>query len=295
MIVGVDRCISKTTQIPVDSCCRGFGFQEWLDHIRGILNNDNIHGVVLWPTQRNRGRVYVHLLDRNRSFIAFAKISFDELNHQSLLRETEAIRQLTDEGLGICHIPNILASGQFQESSYLITEPIPDSARPLRRGENRYPSHWVRDFAGPEHNITLSEMQSLSWWKNCAESLNDLAPNLLDNLDESLAEGVNICRIHGDFTSANILIDGEQPWIFDWEASCADGPSLTDEIGFYLALHSPHSKRQQARFLRQFQSVFLRTGQKDRRANVMLSLAHQHMAGITMASNVLTHWSELGD
>jgi len=43
---------------------------------------------------------------------------------------------------------------------------------------------------------------------------------------------MEVCRVHGDFTPANLFEAAGVPWICDWEYSAAAGPICTDETSY---------------------------------------------------------------
>lgn len=289
MMIGVDRWFATTTSSPIREAGIKFELQDWLDYVCRLLDADRTYGILMWPPQRDRKRVFVHLLAADGRSVGFAKVAFDELNHQALTQEAQALRALATQGLRICRVPLVLATGRFQDSSFLITEATPPSARPLSPKVRRFPSEWVMDYGGPKRVIGYEELIHLPWWTRCRASLERFAPSALRRVRDSMNEGIEVCRIHGDFTRANIVVDDGEPWIFDWEWSCPDGPSMTDEISYFMSRRAVRTNRDLRNIVYQFRHVFAGTASRSRYANIVLSLGYESMAGIELAGQILSH------
>ncbi len=285
MLARADWLLGTMADDPVE--CEGFSFHAWMDEIRGTLGVRGASGVVFWPPQRDRGRIYVHLFDTGLRPIGFAKVAFDAHNAACLRREAQTLRELDRMELASCRVPRILAAGEHGSAFHLVLEPIPASARPLESGAP-FPSRCVAEFAGPPRRVGPERLGELSWWGEHERQCTGGA--FEDELRDSLGAGAAVCRAHGDFGPANIVRDGAMLWIFDWEESRPDGPVLADEVMFTVGMDL-QTARDPRRGLDLVRERFLR-GSAPRRAEAMLALAFRRALGMADAARIIECWNQ---
>lgn len=292
MLAGLDRLFCTTADSPLDPAA-GFDFAQWMDVVREHCKDPSANGVVFWPPQRDRGRIYVHLFGRDLKPIGFAKISLDARNDRCLRREAQSLRELQSRGLKKCHIPEVLSLGQIDGHTYLIIEPIPETARPIESRTAATLAQCMAEYSGTPRRAPAAELPQLRWWIDYEHSLRDDCSAFAGELRSLLDHGVDLCRVHGDFGTGNIVRDDRQLWIFDWEQSRPDGPVLADEVGFFLATNFARNLADPRLALQLFEDRFLRDVTPQRRADVMLALAFRQGLGVQDAKLLLRHWGQL--
>ncbi|MFV2070992.1 MAG: phosphotransferase, partial [Pirellulales bacterium] len=296
MLLGVDRPFCTIADVPIEGHA-DFDFDGWLEQVRADLNEPEATAVVFWhprheetPNEK-RKRAIVHLFDRQLRPIGFAKISFDEQNDRRLQKEAEAIGQLQQLGLRQFRFPRVLLHRQHADHSYLLLEPLPTSGRPVDLTLQAFPRPSVREYAGAATPLPAEHVENLSWWGRYKHAIGERCNAFADELAERIGSGVEVCRVHGDMQPSNILWDGDDVWIFDWEDSCPDGPVMLDEINFYMVIHLSQSASdpdgQRARFF----DRFLRDAGPERRLAVMLALAFRATIHLDDAMLMMEHWN----
>ncbi len=283
MLARADWLLGTMADDPVGSA--GFDFHAWMDGMREALGVRGASGVVFWPPQRDRGRIYVHLFDAALEPIGFAKVAFDAHNAACLRREAQTLRELAAQGLVSCRVPRVLAAGEHGSAFHLVLEPIPQSGRPIDAAAP-FPRPCAAEFAGPRRLVGPEGLRELSWWSEHER----LSPGgaFDDELRRLLGEGAAVCRVHGDFGPANIVRDGSVLWIYDWEESRPDGPALTDEVVFTFGI-DVQAARNPRRGLELVRDRFLR-GSAAAKADVMLALAFRRALGMLDAARIIECW-----
>lgn len=292
MLLGVDRFLAKSAASPIEPSA-DFDFEAWFDQARADLGEPGASAVVFWPTQRDRGRIYVHIFDQSIRPIGFAKVAFDQDNDQRLLTEAKTLTALQAQGLQECHVPAVLSAGWSHGHYYVILEPIPTTAQPLEATYNAYPGPCVEEFAGRPRTVQPDRLDRLAWWQQFCEANGDKCGAFVEQLRQMARNGVQVRRAHGDFGPANIVrVDGRL-WVYDWEESCDDAPALTDEVSFYLGINFKKILADPLAALGKFAARHLRNVQPQRRTDVMLALAFRHTVGFKDASLFIEHWERI--
>jgi len=272
----LDRFFYKLVPSPFHNE-NSFPFEEWLDKIRTDLGLYNAHPVIIWPPQKNRGRVYVHLIQEDGRPLCFIKISFDERNAESSLKELRTLRLLSERTGQDWHIPSVLAEDTWNGYEYLITEPLPFDARPIEPSLESYPEECIQQIGGPVRVAEFREVETFPWWHQFCDIAKKSSH--VNTFKEELQEliisnsGLPVCQVHGDLGPANLAFSGDQLWIFDWEESTDIGPVLTDKIGFDLAVHTKKIRRQSDTVLKSFKNRYLNDPSPEKRRDVMAALA----------------------
>lgn len=226
----LDSLLSVRTTNPVDGT--DFDFDRWVELVGDTMGLDGVIATVIWPPQRDRGRFYVHLFDRNLNHVGFAKVSLDSDNDVLLDREAVTLQELSDLRLRACRVPRVFASDLFAGHVFLVMEALPMEAVPFSPA-TPFPDRCVGEFAGDVTLIEVSQRTSLSWWTNVlSESVDEALLNEIDRLGTDFQ--VRISRAHGDFGLANLAVVAGQLWVFDWETSVHDAPSNVDALAFEL-------------------------------------------------------------
>jgi hypothetical protein len=283
MLARADWLLGTTADDPVGSA--GFSFRAWMDDVRGALGASGAEGVVIWPPQRERGRIYVHLFDGGLRPIGFAKVAFDAHNAECLRREAATLRELERQAPRTFRAPRVLAEGAQGSAWHVVLEALPESARPLDASA-AFPARCAAEFAGPPRRVPSERLRELSWWSAHERAA---AGGAFDaELRGLLAGGAAVCRAHGDFGPANIVRDGATLWIFDWEESRPDGPVLADEVMYTFGMDLQAS-REPRRALALLRERFLRAGGSPR-AEVMLALAFRRALGMADAARIIECW-----
>jgi 5-methylthioribose kinase len=97
-----------------------------------------------------------------------------------------------------------------------------------------------RDFGDTESFIAL---RIDPFHKTVAERLPDLAERLMELADQLI--DCRVCLVHGDFSPKNVLADGADLWVIDWEVAHMGNPIF--DVAFLLAhllcktAHAPQS------------------------------------------------------
>ncbi len=291
IVTGADMLLSKYVDSSLERLLP-FDFASWLDSICEFLGEPLAKAVVVWPPQRNRGRVYVHLLGPDTKPLAFIKLSLNAYNDQLLLAEANALVELEAIGLHKFRIPSVLQVGSFENHSYLIFQPLPVDAKPVNASWDTFPYQCIREYAGPDQLLYGEQLRELVWWQRFWEVTQ--AESAFAQEVRHLQElPLRVCRVHGDLTGANIAwVDG-QLWIFDWEESCTQAPHMTDEIAFFFGLNQRQFLSNPLLGLRALTARYLSQSSQEHRWNVVMALAFLHGAKMSVATALVSHWDKL--
>jgi hypothetical protein len=189
-----------------------------------------LHVVVGWPPQRQRPRLYFHILDENGQQACFIKAALDREDAQYLTREYETLSKLEHAGPFAIQIPKVLDIWR-DAHMFLAISPLGAASR-TRRISARYPAHAVRDFQGVPIDVPCAEIGQLTWRPGHSTVLSDAKEFNNELLNE--VKPWTVGRVHGDFGRHNVRLSTNGIWVYDWEMSAEDGPILTDHVGWEL-------------------------------------------------------------
>ena len=251
------------------------GFQVWLEQVCQKIGSPNAQPVIVWPPQKNRGRVYVHLINPDGLPVGFAKVSFDERNDEQLRTEASKLRSLSASKLTTCYTPEVLNEGIFQGRRYFVEEPLPDKTRPLPATPIFYPRSCVDEWGGCIWMAKPEEVEAFTWWRRVSQGVAESSQAFFEELKRliRIEPGLPVRQVHGDLGAANLVLVDGRLWVLDWEESASDGPELADEIGYDLSVHAKALKRRPEKELRRFFLQHLRGSSPEKRRDIMAAMA----------------------
>lgn len=288
--IGAARLAAVRRANPVGSEFR-FDFAMWRGELEVRLGRRIAHAIVTWPPQTWRRRLYVHLLDAKLQSFAYAKIAFAQGDHAKLAVEAETLSVLGQLPLRKLRAPKLLHHGCFDEASFLIMEPLPAAAKPLKLAADYDSSALTAEYRGEIKRFSGSEIRGLSWWTAYAQALRPEHQFFHAELLRLLPLGAELDRAHGDLGLANMASDGHHVWIFDWESCHAAAPALADSIGLFMSFSMAKTQRNPLASLRRIRENFLADRSEQRQLAVMLALAFRHACGIPDAASIISVWS----
>lgn len=274
--LSLDRAFYRVVPDPLDNGAL-LSFEDWLEKVQIDMGQPITLPVIMWPPQKNRGRVYVHLFDKNRIPLGFAKISLDYHNAELLRNEMCVLNLLSKRIELTCHTPITIAEGKCKGNQYLILEPLPIDYKSIPLTLESYPEKHVNEIGGLVRVAKFSEVESFPWWQQFSKISNTCEHRYyvreeLRNLITSL-DGLPVWRVHGDLRPANLVTSKDQLWIFDWEFSSETGPVLTDKIGFDLAIHAKKIIVRPDSVLKLFNARYLFDSSYENKRDVLAALA----------------------
>ena len=254
-----------------------------------LLGCDGLVPIVVFPRQRSRRRLYVHLMSREGERIAFAKLSGDRVNDELLAREANALRRLVRSNVQTFRFPSLLAEGTFGDHRYILSAPLPAGAQQVRPRWNATVKRIRSELAGEER--TIEHLRDASWW-GAWERCVDASPALASATELQPGHPFQACGAHGDLVSWNIHWDGDENWVVDWEAYALDAPVLADELRFFLGIHTRAINADPSRGPRLVHERF-GCGDDEQRSKVLRALAFLQTRNVLAALIVGAHWPEL--
>ncbi|WP_394550956.1 phosphotransferase [Agromyces sp. MMS24-JH15] len=294
--LGLNRVFSTlTTQPLVDH--PDFDVPAWLAEIEETLGLARLDAVLVWPPQRDRGRVYVHLIDHHARAHAFAKVSLSPANDDAIQREHAALVEMAKRNLQESRVPRVYTAARSQGFEFMVLEAIPEAARPLGASVEAFPMDAVEEYAGAPYRLKAGNWDSLSWWNRYSASAPDQR-QFDDALRAAIShEGLRVRRVHGDFCRANLLGDHTRTWILDWEESCADGPAFLDELSFAMDVGFRWNASDPRGSVKRFQAQYLRGQEWQSRhavhtADVLAAVAFMCSIGKVAATGLVQHWGD---
>lgn len=287
--IGATRlaAVSRTNPVGADL---HLDFATWCDELKARLGRPFAHAIVTWPPQASRRRLYVHLLDANLRAVAFVKVAFTHDGHTKLAVEADALRVLGRLPLRKIRAPTLLHHGCFEEVSFLIMEPLPEAANPLKLGAHDDSSMFTAEYQGEIRRFGGSEIAGLSWWRAYLQALQPEHHAFHEQLLQLLPLGTELDRAHGDLGPANMVSDGNQIWIFDWESCHAAAPALADALGLFMSFSMAKTQRHPLAALERIGERFSVGDSDQQRLAVMLALAFRHSCDIPDAASLIRVW-----
>ncbi|PWU09036.1 MAG: hypothetical protein C5B50_28215 [Verrucomicrobia bacterium] len=276
----------SATPVPLEE---GFDYQGWLAEMRVRLGRE-LYGVVTWPSEPNRRRLYVHLFGQDLKAVAFAKILLSSDDARYFEGAASTYAELGAKSFTRVRVPRLLARDRFAQARFLLFEALPEEARPLRLQRSADAREIIREYAGEPTRLSSEQVIATDWWTQYATRLSRKAMAFHTELTHLLSEGARVRRAHGDFGLSNVVAADSFWWIFDWEMSHPHAPVLTDEVGFFMSFSVGKAPRSPSRYLGRLREQFLKGAGKERRMDVMLALAFRHAAGIPDASAFICNW-----
>lgn len=186
---------------------------------------------IFWPSQFERARAYVHLLDqegRPRGFLKLAQAR----DASALFRERDALL-IWNGGRGIVRTPKVISSGtdRLSGAAWLLVEPLPTGSRPL----GRVPTEaLLAEINGTRRDVAQPHLHKLTWWPALQERLPQAPATFREVLERISSSGVSVSPTHGDLGAHNMVSDGLRLWVYDWEDATPDAPADTDRFGINL-------------------------------------------------------------
>jgi len=272
-----------------------FRFDEWLEVVCNQLNILHAYPVIMWPSQQDRGRVYVYLFDENKKLIAFVKLSLDEINNKSLSKEFDILNSISSSKNKTYHVPVVKYIGSWDGVRYIIMDPLPTNVSQLEATLNNFPKKCVDEFSGIHNVIRYEKFEEIHWWKQFYKvGVNDF-PYFVRMLLELVKEGkgLPVCRAHGDLGVHNIAINGDQIWLFDWENSIENAPILTDELIFSLFVFARRYKFFPFLLWKNFFTQYISTTDLVQQRDIMAVLAFRYTFAPALSEKYIYHWNSL--
>jgi hypothetical protein len=276
---------------PIDPA-RGFDIDRWIEERRAELSMPALYAAIFWPPQPGRGRVHLCLFGHDAELRAFAKIAFDDADKEGVYAEQKALLEMAEQNTVQSSSPKLMSAGSFGACEYLVAEPIPRGIVPFPANASAFPLEVVRELSGTQRSVAPCDFPSLTWWEDFESYFDKHAPNFYKVLNDGMADGVVVCRIHGDLCAENIGRCGDKLWIYDWERSRADGPVFYDEITFCFGCVRGRIYKNGSTVLRDLLAHFMADEIPEHRFGVMLSLGMMASERSAVPCEIVRLWDE---
>ncbi len=289
-LLRLDRLIARRVSTPPLDLPR-FDFDAWLNEMRSTLGAPRAQAAVVWPPQRSRKRVYVHLLDGNDS-IGFAKLALDRDESARLLREAGVLRAARTWNLTHTRVPGVILCTPVgvDGTLTLLTEPLPADARPLRPDQHELCERSRVEIAGPIRQLESRELENKPWWIRFWHANQEPQSPFAAALRHAARRGLRVCRVHGDYGLANMALSGEDLWTFDWEASESDAPARTDEVGLFIGPMIRQTLANPDLTMSALRDRFWVPGATADKDDLVCAIAYRHSHGFEDASLLIDCW-----
>lgn len=287
-----ERLLAKRRRFP-ESDELPFDYHGLVAQVRRQLNLKDGHSFAVWPSQPDRERFYVHLVDEQLNPVAFVKIAISE-NRTCLDREADALGELASRQFDKIRVPRLLDKGTFGSTNYLVMEPLPSSASyaTLTRSDDIRP--WIAEIGTGRHLADEGQVRNTPWWHRYESRLGTSHQSFHSELCERLVNGAELTRVHGDMGLANIVMHQNRMWIFDWESTDAAAPVQTDEVAWFLSFSVGEFEKRPTACMRDLRRRYLEDAGDEQRLNVMLAIAYRHSVDVPDAEFYMEHWSSVG-
>jgi hypothetical protein len=229
-----DRLIAQTASSPLPTDITA-ALDEWLATALAPDQRAGAQLVIQWPPQPERGRIYIHVLDSSGTRICFAKVSLDDENDRTLVREAGILAEISALHRSHFDVPSALGCAQFGAHIVLGLSALPAADRFQRSRAVAYPSDAVEEYSTIRRAVDLNALADIGWFGRAAGILNAASASTFKAEIAADTGAWILCRAHGDLSAHNMLHSAGRLWIFDWEESVHDAPVTADRVGFELS------------------------------------------------------------
>jgi hypothetical protein len=261
-------------------------FEQWMEALGEQFAVSELCPVLVWPADPARGRVYMYLLSNTGEKLGFCKLGLDARNNELIERERQALEHLQSMELKLSRIPKLLAhgclEGEIEGGAYLVVEITPTKARNIDWQNDTSIDANIAEYAGSSRMIERAEIESLSWWPNVTRRFAGHSV-LMDEINAAVDHGIEVCLAHGDLNCTNVLCDGRQIWLLDWEQSDENAPILTDRVCMMVDKLWLANPDDEAGNLQKIRDIFSCENDPKKRAQVIMALAYLGASGFPPA------------
>lgn len=187
-------------------------------------------------TGANR-KATLQLVDHRGRPAGYAKVAWSRATRRLVETETAALRQPLPDG-SAARMPGLLATGRIGQQPYLVTQPLPLSARSPRRDAPVPAPQELAALSAPYRRGTVArtgQFEALSGrlatLSSPGRELGELVHALADRLAAATRELPVTERWHGDLVPWNTARDADDAlWCWDWESSERDAVAGLDAL-----------------------------------------------------------------
>jgi hypothetical protein len=197
--------------------------QRWLltDHLAALLGRPRLHAAI--GVLSGHHKPTLQLFDDAGESVGYAKVGWNEATRALVATEAEALATVRSGANAAS--PALLASGRWQDLTFVVSSPLPSDAR-ARRGDDPPPVDCLRELVPPTSEAPVRDAPHVARLRaEMAELTHQLPEDRLEavatKLLDSLAAGdpVAIGRWHGDWVPWNLCEAGGKLYAWDWEHS----------------------------------------------------------------------------
>jgi len=259
-----------------------------LEEVGDRLGARHICYTMAWPAQPASERMYAFAFGEGVHPVAFVKVSESEKGAAALANEFDALQALEKLPQDSIRFPRPLFTGRSGVTHYHVSECVS-----LERGTMKKRGlavlNYIQSYSGTPVRLSSDKLRDIAWvadfWRAIpADSV--FAQLLVDDLQHD----AECCRVHGDFTRANIIASGNQAWIIDWEVSDPLGPKETDTLTLFLSDRQRGLVRNPSRVLLEFRQKFIDGRAADQQRDARLGLAFLYGRDSGLGRRIVDAW-----
>ena len=268
-------------------------FEAWLSLQCAKLSEVELQAVLVWPADPLRGRVYIYLLNKKGEKVGFCKLGLDAKNNALIERERRALEYLKSMELTLSRIPKLLAHGYLDEKmnggAYLVVETTPTSTRNIDWQSDASIEANIAEYAGSSRRIERAEVESLAWWQKLQKALAEKGA-FMQEVNSAVDDGIDVCLAHGDLNCTNVLRNGNEVWLLDWEQSDKNAPFMTDQVCVVVDKLWLADSQDASGNLKKFREHFSYENDPKKCAQIIMALAYLSSVGFTPATTIIDSW-----
>lgn len=213
-----------------DASMGSLAIAAWAEELEHVLGEQVQVTAITWSRHAGR-RAYVHLETTDQPRALFAKVDLREEPYR-LLAEQRALGEPWAEAP--FRVPTMVFAGRLAGWMSIVMDGIGPNYRPVALPPPLTAAHVLRSIAGPTRQglPTFPRYEDVHKDGTLRELL-QRDPFLASYLEKQ--SPVTLGRIHGDFTPANILIEGPDVIVVDWECCTTGAAIATDHVSYLMA------------------------------------------------------------
>lgn len=272
-----------------------------LPDISKVFGSEAVHVAYFTGTDGPHRKTSLQVMDDHGEILGYAKLSREEHVRSYIRNEAAMLARVTSLGLTSVDIPQVLELHENGDLTLLATDSCKsaDVATHLKLGSAQ--QHWLEDL-----HARTAQLGAALLLKDLARRLavveNVVGAGWVNRINQALgaldpvADEIELCLVHGDFTPWNSFVQCDRLYVFDWEYADPSWPVGYDLVHFMLAsIPAERQPQELPRIIRRLASVHFRGKEEAARHALLLSLvchALFYLGRIAEVHGKLSDWAE---
>ena len=270
------RCTSASDLLSAEE------LESLLNSVRAAGGGGAVDGLLTWPAQLDRRRLYLVFRAQGSPTVGVVKIGEGEFNVRQLRNEADALGKLAATPQPFS-LPKVLFGQEWPGGRAALA--LGGFPAQSRRVPPKKAAVAGADIAAHLRARTVPaarlRIRDCDWFTAFCHRVPALATSP-QWVGRAAAE-IEVGFAHGDLGPGNMRDDGSGGvFLFDWENASVQAPILTDAVGFWLACRQRSALRHPVRVVAALRGHFSDSPDQDLLSALAFLCAHGNLAAIQM-------------